>query len=74
MKRQLALIAIIMSMLPATVATAHPGHGHGGNDSSLLHYLTEPMHLAVGLGTLVVSILAIMLCRSVVRPSRKILA
>lgn len=73
MKRQLALVAIIMSILPATVATAHPGHGHGGGTYSLLHYFNEPVHLAAGLGTLVVFVLAVKLLRSV-RPWRKTLA
>ena len=74
MKRQLALIAIIMSMLPASVATAHPGHGHDGGAYNFVHYLTEPVHLVAGLGTLVVSFLVILLLRSVTRPLRKTLA
>lgn len=74
MKRHLALIAIIMSMLPASVATAHPGHGHDGGAYNLVHYLTEPVHLVAVVGTLVTSFLVIMLLRGVIRPLRKTLA
>ena len=73
-KRQLALVAIIMSMIPASVAIAHPGHGHNGGTYNLVHYLTEPVHLATVLGTLVASFLVMMLLRGVVRPLRKTLA
>ena len=31
-------------LVPAT-AWAHPGHGVGGGDWSLRHYLTEPEHV-----------------------------
>jgi len=70
----LALIAIIMPMLPASVATAHPGHGHDSGAYNLVHYLTEPVHLVAGLGTLVISFLVILSLRSVTRPLRKTLA
>ena len=74
MKRQLAPVAIILSMLPTSVATAHPGHGHDGGTYNLVHYLSEPMHLVAGLGILIVSLLMIMLLRNVVRSWRKTLA
>ena len=74
MKRQMALVAIIMSMTPASAAIAHPGHGHDGGNYSFVHYLSEPVHLATVLGTLVASFLVMMLLRSVVRPLRKTLA
>ena len=49
---------LLAAVWPITdVAVAHPGHGPEGGGFSLLHYLTEPLHLAglavallVGLG------------------------
>ena len=41
-----SLVAAVL--VPAT-ALAHPGHGVGGGDWSLHHYLTEPDHVLSGL-------------------------
>ena len=32
-------------ILGASPAFAHPGHGQGGGDFGVLHYLSEPAHL-----------------------------
>lgn len=32
----------------ASGAWAHPGHGEGGGSFNPVHYLTEPIHLVVG--------------------------
>ena len=34
-----------VALLASGTAFAHPGHGQGGGDFSLPHYLTEPAHL-----------------------------
>ncbi len=33
-------------VLLASAAAAHPGHGADGGSYSLLHYLSEPVHIA----------------------------
>jgi len=43
--RRLAAIASIL--FTAGPAGAHPGHGAAGSGQSLVHYLTEPAHVAV---------------------------
>jgi hypothetical protein len=54
--RPLALATLALSF--ANAAGAHPGHGLDGAASSLLHILTEPVHVAplalaaLGLGLL----------------------
>ena len=45
-RRPCILVAAVL--VPAT-AWAHPGHGAGGGDWSVRHYLTEPDHLLGGL-------------------------
>jgi hypothetical protein len=47
--------AVAMSWLAlASSAAAHPGHGRGGGDFGLPHYLTEPAHLVSTVLALVV--------------------
>ena len=52
-KRYSVFAASIGTLAGATVVHAHPGHGEPGNDSGLLHYMTEPTHLGVGICTLI---------------------
>ena len=40
---------LLAGLLPSP-SWAHPGHGVGGGDWSVLHYLTEPAHLVGALG------------------------
>ena len=49
MTRYSPLAASIASFAFASLAHAHPGHGEPGDDFSLTHYLTEPLHLGVGI-------------------------
>jgi hypothetical protein len=42
--RRLAAVASVW-FLGASSAFAHPGHGQGGGDFGVLHYLSEPAHL-----------------------------
>jgi hydrogenase/urease accessory protein HupE len=48
MTKRVAAIGLVWLALVSRAA-AHPGHGHGGGDFSLTHYLTEPMHLSVAI-------------------------
>jgi hypothetical protein len=48
MTRYSPLAASTAFLAFAAVAHAHPGHGEPGDDFSLTHYATEPMHLGVG--------------------------
>jgi hypothetical protein len=55
MGRRLAW-AFGMALLGSGTALAHPGHGHGGGDFSLPHYLTEPAHLLFVVPVLLVAL------------------
>ncbi len=47
MKRSLwrSWIAGVPTIVIASAANAHPGHGLGGSSFSVAHYLTEPTHV-----------------------------
>ena len=47
-----------MTLLAGSTAFAHPGHGSGGGDFGLSHYLTEPEHLLVAVPVLLLLVLA----------------
>lgn len=51
--KKLSCASFLMVFLAESVAHAHPGHGVDGGDHSVTHYLTEPTHLIVGFGLLV---------------------
>jgi hypothetical protein len=53
MTRYSLFTASIGSFSLAAVAHAHPGHGEPGDDFSVMHYATEPLHLGVGLCMLI---------------------
>ena len=42
--------SLLLAGFISSPARAHPGHGVGGGDWSMLHYLTEPDHLVTALG------------------------
>jgi hydrogenase/urease accessory protein HupE len=68
--RQLAC-TLGMALLAGSTAFAHPGHGRGGGDFGLPHYLTEPEHLLFGIAVLVIVALSgVRIARSV-RASRR---
>lgn len=67
MIRRLALAVIAASLFPASLATAHPGHGRDGDGHSLQHYLTEPLHLAAGIAVAAAVISVIWLLRKFAR-------
>jgi hypothetical protein len=56
--RKVANVAFAWLAL-ATAAAAHPGHGRGGGDYSLLHHVIEPQHLLAGVLALLVSVLGL---------------
>jgi len=43
-----ATIGLLAIALITGRAAAHPGHGADGGSFRLLHYLTEPVHVGVG--------------------------
>jgi hydrogenase/urease accessory protein HupE len=51
---RVVLIVFACLTLLASGASAHPGHGRAGEGTSLLHYLTEPIHV-VGIAALLLS-------------------
>jgi len=64
MTRYALFAASIGSLAIATVAHAHPGHGEPGDDFGLMHYVTEPLHLGVGLCLLLGAVTLIGLLRA----------
>jgi hypothetical protein len=67
--------ASIGTFAGATVAHAHPGHGEPGDDYSLLHYVTEPLHLGVGFCLLIGAVaLGRLILSSYVRRKRQVSA
>jgi hypothetical protein len=64
MTRYSLITASIVSLAFSTAASAHPGHGEPGDDFSLTHYATEPMHLGAGFGLLLAAVVAIGLLRA----------
>ena len=42
---RIVLVVFACLTLLASGASAHPGHGQPGDGTSLLHYLTEPIHV-----------------------------
>lgn len=53
MTRIVKITAGVGSLLVATVAHAHPGHGEPGDDFGLAHYVTEPFHVGIGICLLI---------------------
>ncbi len=49
----LKLSLIIASILMATAASSHPGHGES---SGLVHYLTEPLHTIGGVALVLAAV------------------
>lgn len=47
MKKTIFVILCIFYCIPKS-ALAHPGHGHKEWEYSLIHFLVEPVHWAVG--------------------------
>ena len=40
------LTTFVGTLVLASQAAAHPGHGLGGGSTHWLHYLTDPLHVA----------------------------
>lgn len=40
------VMALLIVALAAVPAFAHPGHGRDGGSNSIMHYATEPVHVA----------------------------
>ena len=63
-KRYSMFAASIVTLAGATVAHAHPGHGEPGDEHSLWHYVTEPLHLGVGFCMLIGAVVLTRLIRN----------
>jgi hypothetical protein len=57
MKNRLTTLATLLLAAPALLS-AHSGHGKTDGET-LLHYLTEPQHLAAVLTTLLIAVLIV---------------
>ncbi len=51
-----------LALITITSLAVHPGHGTG-DGSSILHYLTEPIHLLGGVAVLLCVVLAVAFVR-----------
>ncbi|MEX0818981.1 MAG: hypothetical protein WD070_05300 [Pirellulaceae bacterium] len=71
MTRYSLFTAGLVSVASSAVAHAHPGHGEPGDDYSLLHYATEPLHVGTGLCLLVGALLLWNLIRASSRRRRR---
>ena len=69
--RDSAFAASIGTLACATLAQAHPGHGEPGDDYSLLHYVTEPLHLGIGICLLIGTMALVGLARNAYRRRKK---
>ncbi|MDH3718773.1 MAG: hypothetical protein OES79_11695 [Planctomycetota bacterium] len=67
MKRTALVLMTSFLANTASVALAHPGHGTGGENHSLVHYLTEPAHVVPMLGLFVGAAFVILCFRGWVR-------
>jgi hydrogenase/urease accessory protein HupE len=72
MKRAALVLVTACLANISSVAAAHPGHGTGGENHSLVHYLTEPAHVVPMLSVAVLGALAIVYLRGRLRGSRDV--
>ena len=49
-------VGFVAACAAPVVAWAHPGHGIDGGSHGLMHYLTEPLHVALALGVVAVAV------------------
>ncbi|MBU0740754.1 hypothetical protein KKG45_06750 [bacterium] len=61
-------LSFLATFLMASGAGAHPGHGEPGHGFSLVHYLTEPVHV---FSALVLAVLVVVAARVVVRRRKR---
>jgi len=69
--RRVATAAVAWLAMSSSAA-AHPGHGHGGGDYSLLHHVIEPEHLLAGGLALLVSVLCARHAARAIRARRRL--
>jgi hydrogenase/urease accessory protein HupE len=64
MKRlQTGIIATLVMFSSVTPVMAHPGHGSSSDHTGPMHYLTEPVHVVVIIGSLLIGLGMIYLAR-----------
>lgn len=56
-------VGFVAACAAPVVAWAHPGHGIDGGSHGVWHYVTEPLHVAVGLGVLALALTGLALKR-----------
>jgi len=71
MIRKLIIAGLVAALLPASFATAHPGHGKSGEGDTLEHYLTEPVHLLAAAAGLGMALAVVILVRKILRAQRR---
>ena len=64
--RRMAAVASVW-VAGASSAFAHPGHGRGGGDFGVLHYLSEPAHLWVAVAMVLIVAVAAGYAAGIVR-------
>lgn len=62
MSSKLVLLLVSSVLLPVA-ALAHPGHGAAGEGWTLLHYLSEPVHIAATAGLTLAAVAGLRLLR-----------
>jgi len=65
---------LVVSLLVASAAGAHPGHGQAGDPFAVAHYLGEPVHALGGIALVCVALASAYVlrrrARSLVRSQR----
>jgi hypothetical protein len=59
MKKFIAVSLMIFVAFLPEVLLAHPGHGGHEGGYTIIHYIVEPMHAIVTLGSIVVAIVLV---------------
>ena len=52
-KKIVSTLFLLFTCTSTLTVMAHSGHGHNGDSSNIIHYLTEPIHFMVGLAGLI---------------------
>ena len=61
-QHRLCLLGLLF--MPASIASAHPGHGSDGGSHAAFHYLSDPLHLALLASVLLLTLIVVYVWRS----------
>jgi hydrogenase/urease accessory protein HupE len=67
MAKRVAAVGIAWIVLCSS-AVAHPGHGRGGGDFGVQHYLSEPVHLFFAVPVVLLLALCLAYVTGIMRP------